>query len=72
MTSENDNKRINEKLTTQSKKVETLEMENTTLIETQRKSQQETLLLRQEWDQQRITNDRLRNRAFLKVINKLL
>ena len=72
MTSENDNKRINEKLTAQSKKVETLEMENTTLIETQRKSQQETLLLRQEWDQQRITNDRLRNRAFLKVINKLL
>ena len=72
MTSENDNKRINEKLTAQSKKVETLEMENTTLIETQRKSQQETLLLRQEWDQQRITNDRLRNRAFLKVINELL
>ena len=72
MTSENDNKRINEKLTAQSKKVETLEMENTSLIETQRKSQQEILLLRQEWDQQRITNDRLRNRAFLKVINKLL
>lgn len=64
MTSENDNKRINEKLSAETKKVETLEMENTTLIETQRKSQQETLLLRQEWDQQRITNDRLRNGLF--------
>jgi len=64
VTSENDNKRINEKLSSETKKVETLEMENTTLIETQRKSQQETLLLRQEWDQQRITNDRLSRELF--------
>ena len=60
MTSESENKRMSIEISNFTKELKDLEDENARLLESGRKSLQETTLLKQEWEQAKSTTDRER------------